>query len=652
MANEPSEKPCPDCGEMVRPNSVRCWNCGGFMRKDMAVKFQQMQMNPKPMGHLEMPQMDTGSLKLAGDDDDDFELSVPMNQSSAFSLPPLTPVTAAPPASQVRIEPPKDTSEIPALASPLGGVVAEALSPIPSLTPEGAKPAKSERPKSEDDALLDLVTQDINETAARRKKRNNMVGGVRTASGGFIIYCPYGCRFEVKDSNRGMSGKCPRCKAPFIVPIDPPDYSASKKTAAGAAEGVDHKGVVAKASDAAGAYSGWMKDLHLHTVSPDKLKLKADSLLKEFTEYDVAFSSDGLLLVNVAKKGGGLFGGGDKKKQEARDAMLQALKDGKPVAELVVADKQTFTADQIRQMRVVQPVANRGESMFAGIPVFGTGRIAVQLPFTDDAAHALPQYLSFSLSEFRTFAKALQAYGIENFGGESGAPVTDMFDIAECHITKAPIRILRNLDYYKADPTIKLVKAGYKCGACQLTISEAGRAKDNLGGKDGKAIAKQKCPKCQQKMGDNPLMSLDAADDTGQGNVKLVSGDDPKMQAALDKARSTVETIVAALKSPKPTQASFQVKKAFEDAGMTEHMWLSDVTIDGDMFSGTIGNEPQHVKNVKFGQKATVAKSEISDWMFIDDGKLAGGYSILAMRENMTPAERSSFDTTLPFKIG
>lgn len=650
MANEPAEKPCPDCGEMVRPNSVRCWNCGGFMRKDMAVKYQQMQMNPKPMGHLEMPQMDTGNLTLAGDDDDDFELSVPMNQSVAFTIPPLTPVTAAPPAGQVRIEPPKETSDIPALASPLGGAVVEPLSPIPSLAPEGAKPTKSERPKTEDDALLDLVTQDINETAARRKKRNTMVGGVRTASGGFIIYCPYGCRFEVKDSNRGMSGKCPRCKAPFIVPVDPPDYSASKKAAA-AASGATADATSAKPNDAAGAYSGWMKDLHLHTVSPDKLKLKADSLLKEFTEYDVAFSSDGLLLVNVAKKGGGLFGGGDKKKQEARDAMLQALKDGKSLAELVVADKQTFTTEQVRQLRVVQPVANRGESMFAGIPVFGSGRIAVHLPYTDDATHALPQYLSFSLSEFRTFAKALQAFGIENFGGESGAPVTDSYDVAECHITKTPIRILRNLDYYKADPNFKLIKAGFKCGACSLTISEAGRAKDNLGGKDGKAIAKQKCPKCQQKMGDNPLMSLDSAADTAQGNVKLAQGDDPKMLVAVEKARTTVETIVSALKAPKPTQASFQVKKAFEDGGMTEHIWLSDVTLDGDQFSGSIGNDPQHVKNVKFGQKATVAKSEISDWMFIDDGKLSGGFSILAMRENMTPAERSSFDKSLPFKI-
>lgn len=644
MANPPSEMPCPDCGEMVRPNSVRCWNCGGFMRKDMAVKYQQMQLNPKPMGHLEMPQMDTGNLAMAGDDDDDFELSVPMNQSVAFTIPPITPVAAAPvPVAKTET---KETGELPALASPLGAPVTEAPSPLPSLTPDGEKPAKSERPKSEDDALLDLVTQDITESAARRKKLRSMSGGVRTASGGFIIYCPYGCRFEVKESHRGMSGKCPRCKAPFIVPVDPPDYSASKKAAA--AEAGD--AAAAKPSDAAGAYSDWAKDLHLHTVSPDKLKLKADSLLKDFVEYDVAFSADGILLVNVAKKGGGLFGGGgDKKKQEARDAMLQALKEGKPVTELAVADKQTFSADQVRQMRVVQPVANRAESMFAGIPIFGTGRIAVQLPFTDDAAHALPQYLSFSLSEFRAFSLALEKhFGMENFGGECGAPLTDTYDLAECHIMKAPIRILRNLDYYKADPTFKLIKAGFKCAACQITISEAGRAKDNLGGKDGKGIAKQKCPKCQQKMGDNPLMSLENA---GEAEASAKKAEEAKQKAAADKARSTVETLITALKAPQPNQASFQVKKAFDEAGTTEHIWLSDISLEGESFTGTVGNDPQLVKNVKFGQKATVAKSEISDWMFIDNGKLSGGYSIRAMRETMTPAERNAFDQTLPFKI-
>ena len=479
------------------------------MRKDMAVKYQQMQLNPKPLTYLEMSENDMGALPLAGDDDDDFELTVPVAQSMAFTIPPIRPSTSS---GQVRIEPPSDTSDLPGLMpSPLmpqGGLGASpALSPLPSLTTPGAL-AKSERPKSEDDALFDLVTQDVSESEQRKKKRrpNSLAGGVRTAAGGFIIYCPYGCRFEVKESHRGMQGKCPRCRAPFMVPVDPPDYSASKKTpevTAGAA-------AAAGPPDTAGAFSSWMKDLHLHTFSPDKLKLKADSLLKEFTEYDVAFSADQLLIVNIAKKGGGgMFGGGgDKKKPEARDAMLQHLKDGKPIPEIPGADKQVFSVEQVRQMRVVQPVANRAESLFAGVPVFGTGRIAVHLPYSDDP-NALPQYLSFSLSEFRNFAKALhERFGIEGFGASSGAPLEDAFDEFTCHALNSPFRALKNLDYYKNDPTVKLAAVGYKCGSCSLTVSEPGRAKDNLGGKDGKGMAKAKCPKCQQKFGDNPLLSF------------------------------------------------------------------------------------------------------------------------------------------------
>ena len=513
MANEAKptgEQPCPDCGEMVRPNSVRCWNCGGFMRKDMAVKFQQMQLNPKPLTYLEISEKDMGSLPLAGDDDDDFELSVPMSQSLTYAIPPVSPGGSS---GQVRIEPPQDTSDIPSLSlsplSPLGAFGASDDSPsLPSLTPAGAAPPQSERPKSEDDALFDMVTQDVSESEQRKKKRrpNSLSGGVRTATGGFVIYCPYGCRFEVKDSHRGMQGRCPRCRAPFIVPIDPPDYSVAKKPGEAGATGVAASGP----QDAAGAFSGWLKDLHLHTVSPDKLKLKADSLLKEFVEYDVGFADDQMLIVNIApKKAGGLFGGGgDKKKSEAREAMLQHLKDGKPIAELPGTDRQVFSADQVRHIRIVQPVTNRAESLFAGIAVFGTGRISVHLPYTDDP-NALPQYLSFSLSEFRIFAQTMQArYGLAGFGAACGAPLEDSFDEFPCHITKGPIRVLRNLDYYKADPTFKLAPVGYQCSACKVTLSEEGRARDSLGGKDGKALAKAKCPKCQQKFGDAPLLAF------------------------------------------------------------------------------------------------------------------------------------------------
>jgi hypothetical protein len=505
--NQAGEKPCPDCGEMVRPNSVRCWNCGGFMRKDMAVKYQQMQANPKPLTYLDGSEPQSDAVTPTSDDDDDYELSIPLAQSMTFTIPPIS---APAPTGPVVISPPQDTSDLPSLAtSPLSQPAvtdaADELAPLPSLTPETSA-LRTERPKSEDDALFDLVTQDLSESEQRRRKRRpngTLSGGVRTASGGFIIHCPYGCRFEVKESHRGMQGKCPRCRAPFIVPVDPPDYSVSKKAGDGA-------GAAAPTgpADAAGAFSSWLKDLHLHSFSPDKLKLKADSLLKEFVEYDVAFSSDQMLLVNIAKKGGGMFGSGDKKKPEAREAMLQHLRDGKPLAELPGSDRQVFTVDQISQLRVVQPVVNRAESLFAGIPVFGSGRIAVLLPFSDDP-NAFPQYLSFSLSEFRAFSAVLQSrFGIERLGASNGVPLEDAFDEFPCHSTKAPIRVLRSFEYYKNDPSFKLATVGYKCGSCSLTLSEAGRAKDNLGGKDGKGMAKAKCPKCQQKFGDNPLISL------------------------------------------------------------------------------------------------------------------------------------------------
>jgi hypothetical protein len=39
-------------------------------------------------------------------------------------------------------------------------------------------------------------------------------------------------------------------------------------------------------------------------------------------------------------------------------------------------------------------------------------------------------------------------------------------------------------------------------------ISEDGRSKTKLGGANGKAIAKAKCPKCSGKMGEEPLYKV------------------------------------------------------------------------------------------------------------------------------------------------
>jgi uncharacterized protein YegJ (DUF2314 family) len=131
----------------------------------------------------------------------------------------------------------------------------------------------------------------------------------------------------------------------------------------------------------------------------------------------------------------------------------------------------------------------------------------------------------------------------------------------------------------------------------------------------------------------------------------VVADDDPRMNAAVEKARATVQTFTTALLAPRAGQTSFSVKMAFTDGKNTEHMWLSPVTFDGTHFQGTVNNDPKMVSTVKRGQQATVAPAQISEWMFVEDRKLVGGHTLRALRDAMPAAERADFDRSVPFQV-
>lgn len=133
--------------------------------------------------------------------------------------------------------------------------------------------------------------------------------------------------------------------------------------------------------------------------------------------------------------------------------------------------------------------------------------------------------------------------------------------------------------------------------------------------------------------------------------VTQVADDDPRMNAAIEKARASVKTFVAALKAPKAAQTGFSIKMAFTDGTAVEHMWLAPVNFDGTKFVGTVNNEPEKVKTVKMGQKVTVTPDKISDWMYLENRKLVGGETLRALRAAMSPEERADFDKSVPFTI-
>jgi uncharacterized protein YegJ (DUF2314 family) len=125
-----------------------------------------------------------------------------------------------------------------------------------------------------------------------------------------------------------------------------------------------------------------------------------------------------------------------------------------------------------------------------------------------------------------------------------------------------------------------------------------------------------------------------------------------QMHRAVLQARKTVGTFVAALQHPSPGQRDFEVKKAFRQGNEVEHLWLSDVRFSGNRFQGRVDNTPGKVHGVKVGELVSVNPDEISDWVFVDNGKLVGGYTIRAHYNELSPEQKRQFDQAADFHIG
>jgi uncharacterized protein YegJ (DUF2314 family) len=131
------------------------------------------------------------------------------------------------------------------------------------------------------------------------------------------------------------------------------------------------------------------------------------------------------------------------------------------------------------------------------------------------------------------------------------------------------------------------------------------------------------------------------------GPSTLIEGgyDQKEMDAAIARARSEVDTFIATMTSG--NGSDFAVKVPIEDGGETEHFWLTDISYGNGEFSGLIGNDPGIVSNVTFGQAMKVAKNEISDWMYMRDGKMHGNYTLRPLLATMDKEQAAFYRSML-----
>ena len=81
-----------------------------------------------------------------------------------------------------------------------------------------------------------------------------------------------------------------------------------------------------------------------------------------------------------------------------------------------------------------------------------------------------------------------------------------------------------------------------------------------------------------------------------------------------------------------------------------EHIWLADLNFSGPKPRGVIANEPR-MDSLRFMEEVTFDPSDVTDWMYVEGGRLVGGYTTRLIRDRMSPEERKEFDASAPFKF-
>lgn len=517
---------CRECGESVRTGLVRCWNCNAFMRSDVEAKYREMTSQPQQIIFSDIPKdkrtefiparEDDGLMyrprskvfdadeesnefslrdESGGGEDTDFELQTPSAPAQTPSVTPpaakadaaTTEAAQADKPAAVNAESPSETTEKPAARS--------------------AKPSATGG-KSDVDDLVGIALQDQKETL--RKKREKLLEARQRR---VLLPCKCGAWIRVHQDQGGRVVRCRQCKASVVVPVmKKKEKDSSRKQQSGPLIKVH-----------------WLDDVRLHVIKPTDVVLKPGSLEKSFDLVDVGLHESGLHTIKLAppaKKS--LFGKSadgppavDEQRKQIREQIEKTGKfDAIPFGEL-----QSIGAEQALKVRLIQPVAEAHASMFAGVPVFGEGQIAIYLPL--ELPDSQQAFLSFPLSVCLKISDRLKSlFGLDLGLAENGIPLKEEYDTLKCHFSELPVKSLKNVIYYQNDPAFEVALAGHICATCGIAITEESRAKKKLGGAAGKGLAKAKCPKCSNKFGDQKAWTVvrkqDAAETEEEEDVSDV----------------------------------------------------------------------------------------------------------------------------------
>ncbi len=137
--------------------------------------------------------------------------------------------------------------------------------------------------------------------------------------------------------------------------------------------------------------------------------------------------------------------------------------------------------------------------------------------------------------------------------------------------------------------------------------------------------------------------------ENGGDNVYSVESDDKQMNAAIEKAINSYDRFLAIFDKADSNTSDFSVKLMFPYADGNEHMWLNDIFKKRDTLYGVLDSDPMMVTSVRSGDTVAIRKDKISDWMYLHNDTLIGGYTIRVLYDKMSESERKKFRSETSF---
>lgn len=146
------------------------------------------------------------------------------------------------------------------------------------------------------------------------------------------------------------------------------------------------------------------------------------------------------------------------------------------------------------------------------------------------------------------------------------------------------------------------------------------------------------------------LVACDQSSSDWSGRDDIVSTDagDQEIKDAVDLARVTLPQFWEALSQPDTNDHSFSIKVGLAaDNGGTEHIWVENVSRNGEEITGTLQNIPMHLSDFEIGDSVSFSKTQVTDWQFVRDGKSEGNHVTKVLLNRMSSEQAHEVRTIL-----